>query len=276
MSDPDIEMWVKQCRTDDPSQQIEALHKLLDLQAFAALPTLIMALESKDAVVRSTAARVVGHLGVRDSESAGAALLALLNDSAAIVRSEALDSLGILSYEPAVGAIKGLLLSDPEPLVRASAAETLGDFGKTYVLTDLERALRDADAAVRGYAANSIGLLGDPATLPKLQECAAAEASAKVKAELYGASYRLGAAGALDALLTLLESADEGLATNVLNILDDLSSRNLPSTLATDAARIRAAVTTLAQRIQLLSADAEQILARLDNLDAHRAHSGPK
>jgi HEAT repeat protein len=268
MSDPNIEMLMNQCRADDPVRQIEALHKLLDLQAYAALPALVEALKSIDAVVRTTAARALGILGVKDSEAAGAALLDLLDDPEVIVRSEALDSLGILGYAPAIGTVKALLLNDPEPLVRASAAETLGDFGDTNALAELELALRDADAAVRSYAANSIGLLGAPAMVPKLQEYAEGEQSPEVKAELYGARYRLGAAGDLDALLKLLEAADEGLAANVLNILNDLSSRNVPPTL--DAARIRAAMTTLAQRIPLLSADAEQILARLAKLDALR------
>jgi HEAT repeat protein len=268
MSDPDIEMLMNQCHADDPVRQIEALHKLLDLQAYAALPALIEALKSNDVVVRTTAARALGNLNVKDSEAAGPALLDLLDDPEVIVRSEAIDSLGILHYAPAVGAVKALLLNDPEPLVRASAAETLGDFGDANALAELELALRDTDAAVRGYAANSIGLLGTPAMLPKLQEYAEGEQSLEVKAELYGARYRIGAAGDLDVLLKLLEAADEGLAANVLNILNDLSSRNVPSTLAADAARIRAVMTTLAQRTPLLSADAEQVLARLAKLEA--------
>jgi HEAT repeat protein len=270
MSDPDIETLMIQSRSGDRAQQIEAIHQLINLQAHASLPALIETLKSSDTVVRTTAARALGNLGNRDSEAAGAALLDLLNDPAAIVRSEAVDALGILGYAPAVGAVKSLLMNDPEPLVRASAAETLGDLGDANALPELEHALRDADAAVRGYAANSIGLLGAPPLLPKLQNYVEREQSPEVKAELYGARYRLGAAGDLHALLKMLEAADEGLAVNILNILNDLSSRIVPPTLAVDAARIRAAVTTLAPHTPLLRADIEQILSRLANPEALR------
>lgn len=256
-------MWLMQCRSGDPARQVEAIQRLRELEAYAAVPALVETFKSPDAVVRCTAAGALGHLGAKDSGMVGAALLDLLNDREAIVRSEAVDALGILGYAPALGAVTVLLLNDTEPLVRASAAETLGDLGDARALGGLELALRDADNAVRGYAANSIGLLGMPLMLPKLQSCAESEQSPEVKAELYGAGYRLGAAGDLDALLKLLDAADQELAMNILNILNDLSIRNVPPTLAADATRIRTAVTTLAQRIPLLSADAEQLLARL-------------
>ena len=187
----------------------------------------------------------------------------VLNDPEVIVRSEAVDALGVLHYTPAVWAVKALLLNDPD-LVRASGAETLGDLGDASALVELELALHDADTAVRGYAANSIGLIGAPPMLPTLHSYAEAEQSPEVKAELYGARYRLGAACDLNMLLDLLENADEGLAVNILNVLNDLSSRKVPSTLAADAGRIRTVVTTVAQRIPLLSGDAEQLLARLN------------
>jgi HEAT repeat protein len=263
MGDPNIEMWLTQCRSREPALQVQAIQHLLKLGAQASVPTLLETLKSPDAVVRCTAAEALAHLGAKDSGKSGAALLGLLKDPEVIVRSEAVDALGILGYAPAVDAIKALLSNDPEPLVRASAAETLGDLGDAGALPELELALGDADAAVRGYAANSIGLLGVPSMLPKLQSYLEEEQSQVVKAELYGARYRLGAAGDLGQLLKQLEAGDEKLAANIVNILNDLSERNAPPTLAADAARIRTAVTTLAQRSPLLSADAKQILARL-------------
>jgi HEAT repeat protein len=263
MNDPDLETLLNQCRLGDPAQQIEAIQKLLELKIHASLPALVETLKSSDTVVRATAAQALGKLGVKDSEMAGAALVDLLTDPEVVVRSEAVDALGILGYTPAVDVIKALLLNDPEPLVRASAAETLGDLGDAGVLADLELALRDADNAVRGYAANSIGLLGTPSMLPKLQSHVEAEQSPEVQAELYGARYRLGSAEDLGALLKLLEAADEGLAANILSILNDLSGRKVPPTLDADAERIRTAVTTLAQRAPLLRTDAQQIVDRL-------------
>jgi len=127
----------------------------------------------------------------------------------------------------------------------------------------LEIALHDPDESVRGYAANSIGLLGEPQFLPKLEAYAASEQSPKVRAEISGARYRLGAAEDLNVLLKLLDAADEAQGANILNVLDDLTGRKLPPALAADAMRIRTSVTALAQRIPLLSADAAHVLARL-------------
>ena len=267
MSDPDIEILLKECRSSEPARQVEAMQRLLALDAYTSVPALVETLKSPDPVVRCTAAEALGHLGAKDSETAGAALLDLLADSEVIVRSEAVDALGILGYAPAVEQVRSLLLNDPEPLVRASAAETLGDLGDASALTELELALRDADESVRGYAANSIGLLGEPQLVPKLQGYAVSEQSPKVKAEFHGACYRLGATEDLDALLKLLDAADEELAVNIFNVLGDLTGRKVPPTLATDAARIRTSVTAFAQRIPLLSADAAHVLARLAKID---------
>jgi HEAT repeat protein len=263
MRDADIEMWTMQCRSKEPARQVEAIQRLLKLSAHASVPTIIDTLKSPDAAVRCTASEALASLAANDSGKAGTALLDLLKDPEVIVRSEAVDALGILGFTPAVGALKALLLTDLEPLVRASAAETLGDLGDASALPALELALGDADDAVRGYAANSIGLLGVPAMLPRLQKYVEGELSPEVKAELYGARYRLGASGDLDQLLKLLEADNEELAVNIMNIFNDLCGRKVPPTLAADAARIRTAVTTLAQRTPLLSADAEQMLSRL-------------
>ena len=267
MTDSKIEVWLEQCHSNEPTLQVEAIQALVRLGAYESGPAVVEALESRDTMVRATAASALGALGVKDSEMAGAALLSVLNDPEAIVRSEAADALGILGYEPAADPVKRLLVHDPEPLVRAAAAETLGDLGDSNALAELELALRDADESVRGYAANSIGLLGGPQLLPKLQSYAGSEQSGRVKAEFHGARYRLGAGEDLDALLKLLDDADEITGANILNVLNDLTSRKLPATLAADAPRIRTSVTAFAQRVPLLSADAEQVLARLGKAD---------
>lgn len=263
MRDADIAMWLRACHSSDPARQIAAIQHLLALGTSDCVPTLIDTLKSPDAVVRCTAAGALARLGQKDPWTVGAALVDLLKDPEVIVRSEAVDALGILRYSLASKKIEALLLNDPEPLVRASAAEALGDMGDASVLRALELALHDTDNAVRGYAANSIGLLGATSKLLKLQSFAEREQSPEVKAELHGAVYRLGSTEGLSALLKLLEVADEKLAANILNILNDLSGRNAPPTLADDAARILSAMTALRRRTSLLSADVDQIISRL-------------
>ena len=51
----------------------------------------------------------------------------------------------------------------------------------------------------------------------------------------------------------------EELATNILNVLNDLIGRKVPPTLAADAGRIRAVLLHLAQRSPPLTAEAQQI-----------------
>lgn len=268
MAEQSIEVLLDQCRSGDPSQQVAAIHALLERKAYTAVSTLVGLLRSPDAVVRSTAAQALGHLGIHEPETVGPALLNLLVDPEVIVRSEAVDALGVLGYAPAVEAVKSVLRTDPEPLVRASAAETLGDLGDARALAEIELALHDVDDAVRAYAASSMGLLGTPPLLPKLQTYVEAEHSLTVKAELLGARYRLSAAEDLKQLLGLLDTADETLATVILNLLTDLTERKVPRTLAADAPHIRKALTALAQRIPMLHPHAEQIKAQIAKLES--------
>jgi HEAT repeat protein len=263
MNDGDLENLLEQCRSNEPMRQVEAIQRLMGLNAFESVPALVATLTSSDAVVRCTAAEALGRLGSNSWGTAGAALLALLADPEVIVRAEAADALGILRYTPAVEGLRSLLLTDEEPLVRASAAESLGDLGDASVLSALELALHDADDSVRGYAANAMGRLGDQRLSPTLHEYAISETAPKVIAELQGARYRLGARESLDALLALLKDADEDLATNILNVLDDVTGREARPTAAVEAARIRSAVTALSERFPILTGTVEHLVVRL-------------
>lgn len=263
MCEPDNETLISECLSNESTRQVDAIQRLLDRHVYTSVPTLVATLESPDPLVRSAAAHALGTLGAENAGPAGSALMNLLNDSEVIVRSEVVDALGVLRFAPAVEPIRRMLLNDSDPLVRASAAETLGDLDDARALPELALALGDTDEAVRAYAANSIGLLGAPQLLPQLQSYILLEHSPNVKAELHAARYRLGAREDLHALLNLLDTADEALAPNILNILEDITRRNLPPNLPADAARIRASVTGLEQRIPNLGADAERIVARL-------------
>ena len=249
-----------------PSQQVAAVHSLLQQKAYSSVEVIAELLSSSDAAVRSTAAHALGFLGAQARDIAGHALMDLLADPELIVRAEVVDSLGLLQYTPARDKIESMLRNDPEPLVRASAAETLGDFGDPLALKALDSAIDDADESVRAYAANSLGLLGTSQLLPTIEKYLEKESSARVRAELLGAKYRLGAVEELGRLLDIVATVDEPPASAILNLLSDLSERKSPPTLDTDGPLIAKVITELAQRLPDLHLHVEEIKANLDAL----------
>lgn len=261
---PPIDVLLEQCRSGDPDQQVAAIHSLIDQEASEAAPVIAGLLQSPDSAVRHAAVHALGWLGDQQLNTIGPVLLQALTDQAAIVRSEVVDTLGILQYQPAFEAIRVLLREDPEPLVRASAAETLGDLGNTQAIPDLEAAMHDPDDAVRAYAANALGLLGTEALIPILQRINGSEASLQVQAELAGAMYRLGSTEALHRLLGLVDTADEDSATAIMNILVDLAQRKRPQTLTADIPLIKTHAEALSLRFPILAPHIDELVSELE------------
>ncbi|HBL10038.1 MAG TPA: PBS lyase [Cyanobacteria bacterium UBA11162] len=266
MSNSKIDSLIKQCNSGDSDQEINGVQELLAIKAYSAVPTLIELLKSSDSVVRSVAAAALGYLGKPEPEAVGSALVQLLVDPDDIVRSDAVDALGILGYAAAIEPVKSLLKNDPIPFVRASAAETLGDLGQQEALAALEEALLDPDEAVRGYAANSMGLVGTPELLPKLKTYIESEQSLKVKVELLGATYRLGAREDVELILNLLAKADQDLAIQTLNVLEDLIGRKQPSAMAEDASDISEVLAKVAKRFPILDTQIDRLIVQLKAL----------
>jgi HEAT repeat protein len=258
---PETDDHIHRLRSGDPDAQVGAALDLLQARSREGLPELIELTRSPDVAVRSTVARVLGVLGSRDRDPAGRALLALVGDADPLVRSEAIDALGVLRYRPAAEAVRGAL-ADPEPLVRASAAETAGDLGDAAVISDLERALADDDEAVRAYAANSLGRLGTSELLERLEQIDLSEQAPRVEAELLAARYRLGAEADLPRLLELLAEASEEDADAMLNAVADLALRP-PAASFDDSAAVREALERLGDRIPGLRPQVERIAASL-------------
>jgi HEAT repeat protein len=263
MNKQSIQTLLDDCGSDDPALQAEAVIELVDAQAYVAVPEIVKLLTSPDPSIRSSAAYALGYLGSQAVETVGPVLLNLLTDPEVIVRSDVVEALGGLHYIPAVEHIKYSLQNDNEPLVRASAAEALGEIGDNQALATLELSLKDSDESVRAYAANSIGLLGTSQLVPELETYLQSEHSLRVKAELLGAMYRLGATEQLNQLISLLNNADEHLATCILNLLTDLTERQVPATLADDAPKICKSLTGIVERFPILSSHVEEIAIQL-------------
>jgi HEAT repeat protein len=264
MNKQSIELLLDDCDSDEPTRQAGAILDLVDAEVYEAAPKIVRLLKSPDAAIRFTAAEALGYLGREEVETVGPALMNLLDDEEELVRSEAVEALGDIDYTPAVESIEYLLRKDPSALVRASAAETLGYLGEAKAIENLEISLldRNEDEAVRCYAANAIGLLGTPQLLPKLEKYLNSELPLSIKAELLGARYWLGAKEDLAKLVDLLDQADEDMASHILTILTDLTSREPPPNLAKDAPDLERVLSTIALRFPLMRHQAEAILMK--------------
>ena len=258
------ETLLNYCDSDDYALQTEALIQLVDAEVYAAVPKILRLLKSADESIRADAAEALGYLGSEEVETVGLALMPLLNDPEELVRSEAVEALGELDYTPAVAPIEYILRNDPSALVRASAAETLGYLEEASAIETLELSLLDPneDEAVRCYAANSIGLLGTPQLLPKLENYLNSEFPLSVKAELMGARYWLGAKEDMAKLVDLLDKADEDFAQHILTILTDLTEREPTPNIAKDVPDLDKILSAIALRFPLMRHQAEKILAQ--------------
>ncbi len=223
----EIKSILTDLESNNPSQQAKAIIEVIEPEIDEAIPVIIKLLQSPDAMVRCNAAYALGQLDIDDVETTGKSLLELINDPEELVRSEVIETLGVLEYQPALKAIENALLNDYSALVRASAAEALGSLEMTQAIETLETVLNKEkeDQSVKAYAANSLGLLGDKTIIPKLDYYLTQETSLQVKAELLGAKYYLGQKEALEEIFAILEQADLNLAIQILNILTDLQER---------------------------------------------------
>lgn len=247
----------------DRTQQLKTLIALVKENVYSAVPQIIPLLKSPDPSLRANAAYALGYLGINEKETVGNALINLLSDSEELVRSEAIEALGLLHDTRAIYSLKNLLRNDVSPLVRASAAEVIGELGDIDAIETLELSLLDIneDEAVRCYGANAIGILGNCQLLPTLESYIKSEISLTVKAELLGAKYWLGDKEALNILLNLLADADENLALHILNILADLKERKTPSDIYLDAATLGKYLTVIKARFPILEHQAEKLMA---------------
>jgi cyclophilin family peptidyl-prolyl cis-trans isomerase/HEAT repeat protein len=96
------------------------------------------------------------------------------------------------------------LLKDQDPVVRARAAETLGQIGDATSLPDVEKAVADATPEVRASAAFALGIIGEASADETLRPLAT-DPSPRVRAAAAEALGRLHVPGSAPAVLTLLD-----------------------------------------------------------------------
>lgn len=143
----------------------------------AAVEPLIEALKDKEGAVRKYAAILLGRIGdPRAIEPLGMALYDLHHDVGK-ASAEALARFGAASFEVLVEA-----LEHPEMWIRIHSVDVLPRVKEPRVALVLLEMLKDAEREVRKHVIAAMGELGDPRTLPALQEIAANRADREMHA----------------------------------------------------------------------------------------------
>jgi HEAT repeat protein len=158
-----------------------------------------------DEYLRAQATEALGEISGPDSE-----LIDILQEASrherVRVRLAAARSLGRVSSPRRVSPLRILLTSDPWPVVRAAAAESLAPLGRTAT-RDLVGALSDPSPLVQERAATFLGRLGGEGALRPLSALAEEEDATVPVRE--AAARALGATcsmGGRDALISLVEA----------------------------------------------------------------------
>lgn len=122
-----------------------------------AAPLISRALQDRSPKVRATAVELIA---THKDTSFLNSIHHLLSDPSDLVRSEAIDALGVLE-EGSRKHYKVLIscLRDEKPLVRISALETLALLQDVNSIPEIKARLKDSDSLVRAYAAIALAEL---------------------------------------------------------------------------------------------------------------------
>ncbi len=223
-----------------------ALRILGELKLPTSIPTLLHALEDKDADVRYVAARSLGRMKLQAAEEALIALLGK-HDQAVSARIAAI----CIEMGPRTAPLLIKTLRDGSPKARFWAARILGEIADPRATRSLSEAIQDPDADarsatvwaigniadrssasivapllqdpiwyVRAHAAEALGKIGDPTSTTALAE-ALRDQSWWVRRNALEALVRLGEASK-PALMGALESEDRFARDSAVEALTSL------------------------------------------------------
>ena len=141
-----------------------ALRILGELKVPVSVPTLLQALEDRDADVRNVAARSLGRMKLQAAEEALVSLLGK-HDQAISARIAAI----CIEMGPRTAPLLIRSLRDGSPKARFWSARILGEIRDPRAVRSLGDALLDADSEVRSSATWALGQIGERATAPLLE-----------------------------------------------------------------------------------------------------------
>ncbi len=151
--------YLRDARSRFKWTRAHALRILGELKLPQSVPTLLKALEDKDADVRNVAARSLGRMKLQAAEEALIDLLGK-HDQAVSARIAAI----CIEMGPRTAPLLIKTLRDGSPKARFWAARILGEIRDPRSTRSLGDALQDSDADVRSAAAWAIGQVADRAT----------------------------------------------------------------------------------------------------------------
>lgn len=227
----------------DPDQMVAAAAALSlgELRDRRAVPALAAVLKDMSEEVRGSAALALGRIGER---STVALLLPLLKDAEVFPRASAVSALGCIGDRQAVAQICTVLVQDPDPQVRTSAAEALGAIADISGRDGLIAALKDQSNYVRTAAAAALGQISsDTAIVSALIE-ALKDSDRMVRSAAAESLGRSRDERAVRPLIEALSDGDQFVRTSAAFSLGRLGSRQavdpLIDTLQLDDNRVRA------------------------------------
>jgi HEAT repeat protein len=222
-------------------------------------------LTDEDPRVRECAVRVAGYFGFDDCIDG---VLAAVTDPSEDVRRAAIDQLPVLPH-PRAGALLLEALTGDTPRNRAAAAHAAGFLDDAASEQALVRALDDADAWVRYFAAGSLARRRAAAAISRLTERALHDAATHVRIAALHALAALAAPRLAELAARLMRDADPDLAAAALAALSAAVDPNVDRLLE-EAARAAnpawrvAAVQALSSRPTRHAADVLAWAARID------------
>ena len=113
--------------------------------------------------------QAIGELANSREKGARDALLSAMRDPEPDVRERAIDALGDLKDEAAVGPLSRALTQDEDEDVRESAADALGEIPSAESVAALKRSLEDESPDVRESAVYGLARIGGPEIIPTLR-----------------------------------------------------------------------------------------------------------
>jgi HEAT repeat protein len=204
-------------------KQVRFLRKIAKDHAEEFSKLLPKALSHRSPKIRGTAILLVTEHRIT---SALRLIEPLLHDRNEGVRYDAAECIGILQRGRGLSpsGLRGLL-KDRSALVRIQALDSLGLVRDKSALPNIIRLLSDQDNLVRAHAASAVGILGGRSYLNQLRRGLSLERDESARIGFYEALFSLGEREMLGYLLMLLKSSDYRVRCAAANSLDVMPLR---------------------------------------------------